>query len=117
MDNEKKLILSGKTFILHKAPATVAYDASLRYYSGQQALKDGKGADDKGIGEIQKAFYKLLRYVDVDLGDGRVVPLDNEEIVNQHITNVNDLIRMQKEVVEFNFGFFETAAPLNSSNK
>lgn len=112
MDNEKKLILSGKTFILHKAPATVAYDAALRYYNGQQSLKD-----DKGVGEIQKAFYKLLRYVDVDLGDGRVVPLDNEEIVNQHITNVNDLIRMQKEIIGFNFGFFGTADPSNSLNK
>lgn len=117
MDNEKKLTLSGKTFILHKAPATVAYDAALRYYNGQQSLKDGKGVDDKGVGEIQKAFYKLLRYVDVDLGDGRVVPLDNEEIVNQHITNVNDLIRMQKEIIGFNFGFFVTADPSNSLNK
>ena len=42
----------------------------------------------------------------VDLGDGRTMPLDSESVINQHISNVSDLVDLQKELMEVNFGFF-----------
>lgn len=88
--------LEGKKITINKAPATVAYDVALKY----------RGAMEKSdYGILQDCLYELLRYCELDLGDGRFVKLDNREIINQHFHNVNTLVELQKKVVEENFGF------------
>ena len=57
---------------------------------------------------------KLLKYVLVDLGDGRKMSLDSESVVNQHIENVDDLVKLQAEIMEVNFGFFLKESPSDS---
>lgn len=94
---EKVLVeLEGKKIYIGKAPATVAYDVALKY----------RGAMEKNEYSIlQECLYELLRYCELDLGDGRMLKLDSKDIINQHFTNVNSLIELQKKVVEANFGF------------
>lgn len=88
--------LEGKKITINKAPATVAYDVALRY----------RGAMEKSeYGVLQDCLYELLRFCELDLGDGRSVKLDNREIINQHFHDVNTLIDLQKKVIEANFGF------------
>ena len=88
--------LEGKKITISKAPATVAYDVALKY----------RGAMEKGdYGILQDCMYELLRFCSMDLGDGRSIKLDNKEIINQHFSDVNTLITLQKKVVEENFGF------------
>lgn len=88
--------LEGKKITINKAPATVAYGVALRY----------RGAMEKSdYSVLQDCLYELLRYCELDLGDGRTVKLDNKEIINQHLHDVNTLIDLQKKVVEENFGF------------
>lgn len=88
--------LEGKKITINKAPATVAYDVALRY----------RGAMEKSeYGVLQDCLYELLRFCELDLGDGRFIKLDNREIINQHFHDVNTLIELQKKVVEENFGF------------
>ena len=96
---EKVLVeLEGKKVYISKAPATVAYDVALKY----------RGAMEKSdYSVLQDCLYELLRYSELDLGDGRTVKLDNKEIINQHFLDVNSLITLQKKVVEVNFGFLE----------
>ena len=90
--------LEGKKITINKAPATVAYDVALKY----------RGAMEKSdYSVLQECLYELLRYCELDLGDGRFVKLDNKEIINQHFSDVNSLISLQKQVVEENFGFLE----------
>lgn len=96
MEN-KKVELNGKTFIIRKMPATVAYEVALMYFSALETKK---------MDEMQKCLYKMFEYVDVDLKDGRKVALETPEIINQHLTGAGDLVKLQKEVVEVNFGFF-----------
>jgi len=88
--------LESKKITIIKAPATVAYDVALKYRSAME-----KG--DYSV--LQDCLYELLRYCELDLGDGRMVKLDNKEIINQHFSDVNTLITLQKKVVEENFGF------------
>ena len=88
--------LEGKKITINKAPATVAYDVALKY----------RGAMEKSdYSVLQDCLYELLRYCELDLGDGRFVKLDNREIINQHFHDVNTLVELQKKVVEANFGF------------
>lgn len=88
--------LEGKKITISKAPATIAYDVALKY----------RGAMEKSdYSVLQDCLYELLRYCELDLGDGRMVKLDNKEIINQHFSDVNTLIALQKKVVEENFGF------------
>lgn len=88
--------LEDKKVYLGKAPATTAYDVALKYRSAMEK-------SDYGI--LQDCLYELLKYCELDLGDGRVVKLDNRDIINQHFHDVNSLITLQKKVVEVNFGF------------
>ena len=75
--SEKVIEIESKRLIIRKAPATVAYDVALRYRAC--LARD----DSKAMQEMQDCLYVLLRYVHLDLGDGRTVALDNKEIINQ----------------------------------
>lgn len=99
IDSGKKVVVGGKTFVIKKAPATVAYEVALRYKKVGE-----KGKDE--VTEQMTCLNALMKYVSVDLGDGRMMPLDSESVINQHISNVSDLVDLQKELMEVNFGFF-----------
>lgn len=102
MDDTKVLELEGKQIVIHKAPATVAYSAALKY-----SEQIGKGE----LAGTEDCLYELLKYAEVELGDGRRAKLTNKEIINQHLHDVMSLMKLQKAVVEFNFGFFASGAP------
>lgn len=92
----KEVEINGVKFIIHKAPATVAYNAALEY---------GMGQDNKDADAIMRAVYKLMAYVEIVLSDDRKVMLNNQEIINQHIKDMDTLLQLQKEVVVVNFTF------------
>ena len=96
VDEGKKTEIGGKVFIIHKAPATVAYSAALEYNMGQEA---------KDASKIMSSIYSLMKYVEVVLDDGRSVTLDNQEIINQHIADPSVLLQLQKQAVATNFTF------------
>lgn len=99
MIEAKKVEIGGKTFLINKAPATVAYEVALRY--------QGLSKDPKNSVESQMlCLNQLLKYVDVDLGDGRKMALDSDSVVNQHIATAEDLLKLQSSIMEVNFGFF-----------
>ena len=83
------------TFIVHKAPATVAYDFAIKY---RLAL------EKQDAEELTKCNYMLLKYVEVVLDDGRKVALDNKGIIDQHIKSATALLELQQKAVSINFG-------------
>lgn len=95
----KVVELEGKRVIINPAPATVGYEVALRY---NEAMGDGKSPDSK---KLQECLYELLKYAELDLGDGRKVKLDNQMIINQHFSKPMTLMALQKETVAVNFGF------------
>jgi len=94
VDEGKEVKIGEKTFLVHKAPATIAYDVAVRH----QVAQEKQDAD-----EMTKCMYPLLKYVEVVLGDGRKVTLDNQEIINQHVVSPNDLLKLITEAVHTNF--------------
>lgn len=93
----KEVEIGGLKFIVHKAPATVAYNAALEY---------GMGQENKDADAVMRAVYKLLGYVELVLDDDRKILLNNQEIINQHITSMETLLLLQKEAVNVNFTSF-----------
>lgn len=90
----EEIKIGEKTFIVHKAPATVAYDFAIRY----KLALEKQDAD-----ATMKCTYLLLKYVDLVLEDGRKVPLDNVSIINQHVQTATDLLKLQEKAVAVNF--------------
>lgn len=104
-ETEKTLTIEDKQVIVKRAPATVAFDVALRY---------AKYFKDEDVVKMQECLYILLRYVDVVLPDGRRVPLDNAEIINQHFMNPQSLMTLQTAVVQANIGFLGNGATSRS---
>lgn len=95
----EEIKIENKTFIVHKAPATAAYDFGIRYKMALEK-QDAEG--------LMKCTYLLLKYVEVVLEDGRKIALDNQEIINQHIESANALLKLQEKAVAVNFNFSST---------
>ena len=109
MDETKEVIINDKRFIIHKAPATVAYETAMKYMQATAEDKDGVvRIDSVKMDECRRA---LFRYIEVDLGDGRLVKLENDGITNQHVTDVSQLVQLQKEAVAVNFHFSQDENP------
>lgn len=104
-DNEKVIELEGKRVFIKRAPATVAFDVALKY---------AKAFQDFDTDKMQESLYILLRYVDIDLGDGRRAPLDDRGFIDQHFQDPKSLMVLQTEVVKVNVGFLAKDAPSNS---
>ena len=105
----KVVELEGKRVIINPAPATVGYDVALRY---RDAMGDENHKGDPK--ELQVCLYELLKYAELDLGDGRKVKLDNKMLIDQHFKHPQSLIALQKATVEVNFGFLAKDAPSDS---
>ena len=102
---EKVLELEGKRVFIKPAPATVGYEVALRY----------RGAIDNNDPKcLQECLYELLKYCELDLGDGRTVKLDNKQIINQHFHNPQTLIKLQEETMAVNYGFLVNDTPSDS---
>ena len=102
---EKVLELEGKRVFIKPAPATVGYEVALRY----------RGAIDNNDPKcLQECLYELLKYCELDLGDGRTVKLDNKQIINQHFHNPQTLIKLQEETMAVNYGFLVKDTPSDS---
>lgn len=103
MESEEVVELEGKRFILHKAPATVAYEVAIKM---REANKDPKVVVD--------SLYTLIKYVEVDLGDGRKPKLDNLTFLNQQLTDAKSLATIQAKLFEINYGFLASGEDSNS---
>jgi hypothetical protein len=98
---ETKVVeIEGKKVYINPAPATVGYDVALRY-------REAMGDKDHPMNpkEVQECLYELLKYAELDLGDGRKIKLDNKTLIDQHFKNPTSLLKLQKETGEVNFGF------------
>lgn len=111
MNNENIFEYEGKKVYIKPAPATVGYDVALRYRGAMGDESTGKPEDAK---VLQECLFELLKYAELDLGDGRRVKLDNAEIINQHFKRASTLMTMQRDTVSVNFGFLADGGPSGS---
>lgn len=108
---EGKIIeVEGVRVKINPAPATVGYDVALRFREAMGS-RDGSKSDAK---EIQACTFDLLKYCEIDLGDGRWAKLDSKGFIDQHFHSPKSIIELQAGVMEVNFGFLADSVPSNS---
>ncbi len=105
-----KVKINDKTFILHKIPAMQAREIVVRYPQTRQEQLER-------FQDYAEILRKLFSYADVDLGDGRTAPLDNDEIINQHIDSVATSVALEQAIIGYNFDFLANGGPSTISTK
>lgn len=97
--DSKGNVIESKDFYLSKFPATVGREIMMRYSTTMANLKN----DYSSNAEI---LAKMMKYVRVDLGDGRKIALETETLVNNHVSSGEMLSALENAILSYNFSFF-----------
>lgn len=103
----KEIKIGDQVFVISKMPATEAREVIYKYPKAVM----GANLDYETSEEV---MYKVLSYVQVKTKDGRLIPLTDKMLINQHISSGKDLMTLEKEMLTYNFDFFDGGKPLNS---
>lgn len=106
---EKIVEIEGVRVRVNPAPATVGYDIALRYrvaFGGEGEKGDAK--------EMMACTFELLKYCEIDLGDGRWAKLDSKDFIDQHFKKPQSIVELQRNAMEVNFGFLADSVPSDS---
>lgn len=100
MIEEKRITIDGTEFVLSKLPAIQGREVLFKYTAGGKNILFG--GDYEVSEDVMK---KLLSYVGVYV-DGRLIELKTDELINNHVKNAMTLIKLEKEMMSYNFDFF-----------
>lgn len=94
-----------RTYILHRIPAIAGREIMHKY-----PISNVPKLGDYEIS--RETMLKLMKYVGVYLvNDGRSEPLvqmlDSELLVDSHVYDATDLLKLEKEMLGYNFDFFQ----------
>ncbi|WVH05514.1 hypothetical protein KKJFFJLC_00002 [Vibrio phage vB_VpaS_PGB] len=64
---------------------------------------------------LKKAAIEICKYVEVKLENGNWLRLDNEPAINAHILDYEMLLRLVREVHDYNSNFFNSGRLLKTS--
>lgn len=101
MLDPKEFELSGKTYVLSKFPATVGREIILQYPTSAMP-KVGDYSTNEAL------MIKIMGYVGVKI-DGRDEPLTltTRQLIDNHISSAEDLMRLEWAMMNHNFAFFQ----------
>ncbi|PSZ18168.1 hypothetical protein [Escherichia sp. 4726-5] len=92
-------------FIIGKFPAIAAREIAAKYPTSIAAL--AKQWEENQYGESEKIMLKAMTFVDRVLDDGSTIRLSTAALVDNHVPDGEALMRLEKELLEYNFSFFE----------
>ena len=96
----KEITIDGKTFYLHHFPARMGRKIAILYVEGN-IPKLGDYATSESI------MLDLMKYVTVKLENGVEIALDLPDLIDNHVTNAEMLLELERAMMEYNFSFFE----------
>ena len=102
--DEKQTEVGGKTFLLSKIPSIASRVILMNYSAGEK----GELAADS-----TKTILRMLSYCSVDIAG--TFQLSTAEFIDAQIPSVKDLMKLEAEMLEYNFGFFGQGESLRSS--
>lgn len=100
MIEEKKITIDGREFVISKLPAVTGREILFKYTAGGKNILTG---GDYQVSE--NVMKKLLSYTGVYI-DGRLIELKSEELINNHVKSAITLLKLEKEMMSYNFDFF-----------
>lgn len=100
MIDEKEIELNGRKFILSKFPATVGREIISKYpISAMPKLGD--------YAVNEQTMFKLMTYVQVDLGNGNKQALTTRELIDNHTKDWETCVKLEWEMLRYNCSFFQ----------
>lgn len=99
-----------KIFRISRVPATQGREIFTQYMpTAMPKIGDYKSNE--------KLMKMLMCFVDVKAADGSWVRLDNEVILNSHVTDWEMLVKLELEMVKYNTNFFSPEKLSNALSK
>lgn len=96
----KTIEINGYKFIISKMPCTVAQEVMFNLPIGLVPLLGN-------FTNAQEMVFKMLSYCERVYTDGQPsVKLISKEIIDNHIPDINTLLQLEQECIQYNFGFF-----------
>lgn len=95
----KEITIDGKTFTLHHFPARIGRKIAIQYVEGN-IPKIGNYEMSESI------MYDLMKYVTVKTAGDVEIALDLPDLIDNHVTNAEMLLELERAMMEYNFSFF-----------
>lgn len=92
-------------FVVGQFPAIAGREIAAKYPTSIAAL--AKQWEENQYGENEKIMLKAMSYVEKILEDGTTVRLTTAALIDNHVPDAECLMRLEKELLEHNFSFFE----------
>lgn len=96
----KEIQIGDKTYILSQFPVVEGREICVNYpLSAIPKLGSYK--------QNEEMMFKLLSFVQVKTDNGTLLPLSNKDVINNHVESWEDLIILEKEMLEYNMTFLQ----------
>ncbi len=110
LNNPKTVFVNDKDgkplgFIIGQFPAITGREIAAKYPTSVAAM--AKQWEENQYNENEKIMFKALSYVERILEDGSTVRLTTAALVDNHVPDAECLMRLEKELLQYNFSFFE----------
>ncbi|EKY3117292.1 hypothetical protein ACTV1L_000161 [Cronobacter turicensis] len=92
-------------FIIGQFPAIAGREIAAKYPTSIAAL--AKQWEENQYGENEKIMLKAMSFVDKVQADGTTIRLTTAALVDNHVPDAEALMRLERELLEHNFSFFE----------
>lgn len=92
-------------YIVGRFPAIAGREIAAKYPTSIAAL--AKQWEENQYAENEAIMLKAMSFVEAILPDGNTVRLTTAALVDNHVTDAESLMRLEKELLEHNFSFFE----------
>ena len=105
----KEVDIKGCKFIISQMPCTVAQEVAFKLPPGLIPIMGN-------FTQAEDMYVKMLSFCERVYDDGRHVKLISKDIIDNNLPDFETLLLLEREVIEYNFGFFDTEKLLTLLN-
>lgn len=102
--DSKGNVIESKDFYISKFPAVLGREIMMRYATSMAHIDDDYHTNEE-------VFHKIMKFVRVELPDGRKVALESDTLINNHISGGEMVQAVENAVLAYNFSFFRDGEP------
>lgn len=110
----KEININNKVYIIHKLPATVGREILAKYPTtlGKIFINTNNYDENKKI-MLLLMSYVIVKDCEVN-GKKENIVLNSEATINNWVNDWQDLLTLEKEMINYNFSFFQDGKLLTS---
>lgn len=102
--DSKGNVIESKDFYISKFPAVLGREIMMRYATSMADINDNYQTNEE-------VLRKMMKFVRVEMPDGRRIALDSETLINNHIPSGEMLQAVENAILAYNFSFFRDGEP------